>query len=276
MLLGTHSHLFRGSPAAAAAAMRRLGLNCVQLTPSFPGLRFHELAHFSSERCRAVAEPFQSAGLRIACLSGAADLMDPNLDRRHRGILRLHALVRHCRDFGTDCIVTETGSLHPKGAWTAPPLARSREAWAELLLILGETLRVAAEHNVRLLLKPGPGQVLASIEDALRLRYELPHHCLGFVMDPANFLLESRPETLAEDLDRLVRCMGRWTPVIHAKDLRFTATGTATPRVGRGVLSYGRLLCGLREVQPETPIILEHLRPEEVTEARACMERFTT
>ncbi len=273
MLLGTHSHLFRGPLAAVVAELRRHGLGCVQLTPSFPGLHFHELAEITRERCRQAAEPFLAAGLHIACLSGATYLMDPDLDRRHRGILRLHALIRHCREFGTERIVTETGSLHPKGAWTGAAPARSREAWAELRLIVGAALEITAEHDVTLLLKPGPGQVFASLDDALRLREELPHAGLGFVMDPANFLLDSRPDTLDADLDRLVEALGPWTPVVHAKDLRFEASTTATPRVGRGILDYGRLLRGLRRYREETPIILEHLRPEEVAEAKAWMER---
>src|SRR5437762_11324336 len=113
MLLGVHSHLFRGSPTAVADACRRHGLAGVQLTPGFPGLTFHEPGQITPARCRQVVEPFLAAGLRIACLSGYTNLMDPDLERRHRGIIRLHALLRHGRDFGTERVVTETGTLSP-------------------------------------------------------------------------------------------------------------------------------------------------------------------
>src|SRR5262245_2453264 len=111
--LGAPSHLFRGSPPAVAEAFRRHGLTCVQLTPNFPRLSFHEPGAIPTDRCRHAAEHFLTAGITVACLSGYIHLMDADLDRRHRGIVRLHALIRHCRDFGTDRVLTETGSLAP-------------------------------------------------------------------------------------------------------------------------------------------------------------------
>jgi sugar phosphate isomerase/epimerase len=273
MLLGTLSHLFRGSPAAVAVVIQQHGLRCVQLTPSFPRLRFQQPIDITADRCRQAAQPFLDAGLHIACLTGSTNLVEPDLDRRHRGLVRLHALLRHCRDFGTAFLVTETGNPLAKGASFLPP-NRAREVWAELLLIVAEAVRIAADSGVTLLLKPGPGQVLATATDALRLRQELPQAALGFVLDPAVFLLESRPETVSNELARLVEALGPWTPIVHAKDLRFHADGVTLPHVGRGVLDYGVLLRTLRRYQAEPAIILEHLRPEEVAAAKARMLAF--
>src|SRR5581483_9753571 len=148
--LGVPSHLFRGPPEAVAEAVRHNGLGCVQLTPNFPDLPFHHPGQFSRDRCRQAADPFLARGIRIACLTGSSDLLDPDLDRRHRGVLRLHALLRHGREFGTDHVVAETGG------------AGGEAARAELRLIVAEALRVAADAGVRLLLKPAATQALAS------------------------------------------------------------------------------------------------------------------
>ena len=59
--------------------------------------------------------------------------------------MRLHALIRHCRDFGTDRIVTETGNLSPASPGVPAAPDHSAEAWAELRLIVTEALRVAAD-----------------------------------------------------------------------------------------------------------------------------------
>ena len=108
----------------------------------------------------------------------------------------------------------------------------------------------------------------------MRLREELNHPNLGFVLDPATFLLESRFDELSSDLRRLCEQLGPWAPVVHAKDLRPGAHGAATPRAGRGVLDYGLLFPLLRRFQPRAAVILEHLRPEEVAESKAYVERF--
>lgn len=272
--LGAQSHLFRGSPAAVAAAFRRHGLTCVQLTPSFPGLSFHEPGSITSPRCRLAAEPFHAAGVRVVGLSASANLLGADLDRRHRGIVRLHALIRHCRDFGADHLVTETGSPSPTSAWAQESPDRTREVWTELRLIVAEALRVAADHGVTLLLKPESTHVLATVDDAIRLREELAHPNLGFVMDPATFLLGRQPAAWGAALEEMFERLGRWTPLLHAKDLRHDGNGPVTPRAGRGMLDYGLILRLLRRHQPAAPVILEHLRPEEVAQAKLYMEQF--
>jgi sugar phosphate isomerase/epimerase len=267
--LGVHSHLFRGSPAAVAEACRRHGLDCVQLTPNFPGLVFHEPGQITPQRCRLASAPLLAAGIAIAALSGSTNLMDPDLDRRHRGILRLHALIRHCREFGAARVVIETGSLNPKSPWQPPRPGRSRAAWAELCLILFEALTIAAEFGITLLLKAEPSQVLAAVEDAVLLRAELDHPNLGFVLDPVNFLFHAPPDEYRTRLESMIEQLGCWTPLVHAKDIRIEDGTISTPRAGRGVLDYGRLLRQLDRYQPEAPLILEHLRPDEADEARA-------
>jgi sugar phosphate isomerase/epimerase len=272
--LGVSSHLFRGTPAAVAQALHRHGLTCVQLAPGFAGLHFHEPGQITPERCRLAAAPFHDLGIAVACLAGSANLLDPDLDRRHRGIVRLHALIRHCRDFGTGLVVTETGSLSPHSPWAPHPPNHSRGAWMELRLILAELLRLAADRGVTLLLKPESAHALASVEDAVRLRAELPHPRLGFVMDPANFLMECAPVELSERLQALFERLGPWTPLVHLKDLRFHAAGVALPRAGQGVLDYRLFAQLLRRHLPAAPVILEHLRPEEVADTRRLVERF--
>src|SRR5262249_14581828 len=155
----------------------------------------------TGDRCRLIAQPFHDAGLHITCLTGPAPLLDPDLHRRHPGIVRLHALIRHCRDFGTDRIVTETGSLRHRHPSAPYPRNRCARAWAELHLVVAEALRVAAAHGVTLLLKPESSHILATAEDAVRLRNDMDHPNLAFVMDPVNFLVECSPGELNARLE---------------------------------------------------------------------------
>jgi sugar phosphate isomerase/epimerase len=272
--IGVASHLFRGSPAAVAGACRAHGLSCAQLAPNFPGLPFHEPAHFTPERCRAVAQPFLDAGLAVACVAGHVNLMDPDSGRRQRGIQRLHALLRHARDFGTPYVVSEAGSLSPDSPWEPYAPNRSPAAWTELRLIVALAVEVAADHGATLLLRADPAHVLASAEDVLRLADAVNDPHLGFVMDPAAFLRDHRPEELAAGLVGLFERIGRLAPLACAKDVRFDADGVTLPRAGLGVLDYGLFLRLLDRYQPAAPIILEHLSPDEVGAARAYVEGF--
>jgi sugar phosphate isomerase/epimerase len=271
--VGVATHLFRGSPEVVAATCRRHGLTCVQLTPNFPGLGFHEPGLITPERGRRAAEPFRAAGLAVAALSAPTNLLDPDLARRHRGLLRLHALLRQACDFGTEAVVTESGNLNPESPWEPCPVNRTAAARRELVLILREALRAAEDGGSRLLLKPSRAHVVASLDDALRLYDEVGHAALGFVLDPAELLhdvpREERPERMVDIVDRL----SPLAPLVHLKDLQEEADGTVSlPRIGLGELDVGRLLRQLDRYQPEAPLVLEHLRPDDVEAARSYVE----
>ncbi len=268
--IGVHSHLFRGRVDRVAAAARAHALDCVQLTPNFPDLRFVDPGQVTPERCRAAAEPFWDAGVAIVAVSGGTDLLDDDLARRHQRILRLHALIRNCRHFGVNRLVAQLGG----GSTPLPEVTvsnRTPEAWSETRLVLGEALRLAAEHGTTLLIKPSLGDRIQSIEDAVRLRSELEDDALAFVMDPAVYLaasVEGRPLGHRELCTRLAS----WAPLVHAKDLRVENGHASTPRVGCGELNYGVFFEHYPVHHPAAPVILEHVRPEELGDTRKRLE----
>ncbi len=139
--LGVHSHLFRGPSTHVAHTLREQALTCVQLSPGFLDLRFHEPGQLNAERCRLAAVPFRDAGIRVAALSAGSSWIDPDLSRRHPGIVRCQALIRHARDFGSDRIVLEAASA-PDGHADGPTDARFRTR-AELMFILHGLLVLA-------------------------------------------------------------------------------------------------------------------------------------
>jgi sugar phosphate isomerase/epimerase len=254
--LGIHTHLYRGEPATIAEVACRHGLACVQLTPNFPGLPFYEPGQFTPPRCRAASQPFLERGLAIAAVSSHCTLLNPDLDRRHRGIVRLHRLIQACRDFGTRCAVTEIGEPE-----TGRP---TTESWSELCYILEPCLQLAEEAGVMLLLKPGPGQLGARGSDLLRLRQHLPYPTLGWVLDPADLLQSPPPDNDNSELEWVVNQLGPFAPLVHAKDLRHDGSGFATSPAGRGTLDFSAFFRLLRPVQPAAPVILEHVRKDEV------------
>jgi hypothetical protein len=60
--------------------------------------------------------------------------------------------------------------------------------------------------------------------------------------------------------------------VVHCKDLSFESGGLIRPPVGRGQLDYARFGRLLRRQQPDAPLILAHLRPEDIPAAKRCLE----
>jgi sugar phosphate isomerase/epimerase len=258
--VGTHSHLFRGPPAAVAAAFRANGLTCTQLTPAFPGQHFRDPADITPDRCRRLVEPFLDAGIAVAALSAGPALLEPDLERRHRTLMRLHALVEHCREFGTNLLVAEPGGL-----------AHDRQAWTELLLVLAEVLRRATDHGVKLLLRFGAGQVVGTRADARRLTEELPVAGLGFVLDPAEWLRDVPAECWPAALEEGLQEWGA-APLLHVKDIRLDHGRVCFPPVGQGQLPYGPLLKQFLTTNPGAAILVEHVQPHQVSETRLFLD----
>jgi sugar phosphate isomerase/epimerase len=269
--VGAHSHLFRGPPCVVAASVHEHGLNCVQLTPSFPHLHFDEPGEVTTDRCRRAAEPFLESGIEIVGLSGGQNLLDPEIDRRHPAIVRLHALIRHSRDFGTRSVIVNLGNWESSDpSDSIAPETPSR--WLEVRCIITEALRVAEDHGVELLLKPDRCQGASWQASLGRILGEVASSNIRFVMDPANYLANSVPEHLARDVRWLCEELGPLAPLVHAKDLCFGPGGITTPRVGRGSFDYAAFFRLYRRYQPDAPVILEHLPPGEINETRAYME----
>jgi sugar phosphate isomerase/epimerase len=269
--VGAHSHLFRGPPGVVAASVRDHGLTCVQLTPSFPQLHFDEPGELTADRCRRAVDPFLELGIEIVGLSGGENLLDPEVDRRHPAIVRLHALIRHSRDFSTKRVILSLGTWESSDP--SDSIARETPSrWLEVHCIITEALRVAGDHGVELLLKPDRCQESSWQASIGRILDEVAFSNVRFVMDPANYLANSVPEHLARDARALCQKLGPLAPLVHAKDMCFGPSGVTTPRAGRGALDYAAFFRLYRRHQPGAPVILEHLRPDEIEETRAYVE----
>jgi sugar phosphate isomerase/epimerase len=254
-----------------AASVRDHGLTCVQLTPSFPHLRFDEPGQVTADRCRRAAEPFMESGLQIAALSGGENVLAPEVDRRHPAIVRLHALIRHSHDFSTCRVVLNLGNWESSDHFDSMPL-ETPARWPEVRCIIAEALRVADDHGVQLLLKPDRCQRSSWHASIRRILGEVTSPNVRFVMDPADYLANSLLEDVACDVQRLCKELGPMAPLVHAKDLSFGSSGITTPRAGRGSFDYADFFHIYRSYQPEAPVILEHLRPGEIEETLSYIE----
>jgi L-ribulose-5-phosphate 3-epimerase len=270
-LVGVHSHLFRGPPSAVAASLRDYRLACVQLTPNFPHLRFEEPGHVTTDRCRQAAEPFLEAGIVVVGLAGGHNLLDPEVDRRHPAIVRLHALIRHTRDFGTERVILSVDHCEEPDP-PCPIASPMPSRWMEIRCIITEAVRVAEDYGVELLLKLESHRNGRWEATMGRMLGEIAPAKLRFVIDPANYLVGSAADTLREDAETLCEALGPRAPLVHAKDLCFGSAGVTTPRAGQGCFDYATFLKLYRRYQPDVPIILEHVRPSEIEETRAYME----
>jgi sugar phosphate isomerase/epimerase len=271
--VGAFSNLFRGKPADVASLFVRYGLESVQIQPRWNLGITEEGAALDVHECREITQPFADAGIMIAGLTASTNFVDPQITRRRRLVRRFDAMIEHCQDFGTSYIITETGTLDPEHPWSD---FRDNRAPATLALFrrnLTPSVRLAEKNGVTILLKGYLYHVVHNMEIA-RSIHEHFGPTVRFVMDPASYFTRNMVSASTSFLRRLFEVMGEFCPIAHGKDVRYVGGTLTTPRTGTGGLDYREYLELLDEYNPDGPLILEQIGPEQLRETLDFLDRF--
>lgn len=272
--LGFMSYIYMGwSAEAMAEEAGKLGLSSVQLDPRQKGLQLMDDEPLSPLRAEQLRRLFEDRGIAVAGLSGYTNLMNPNLEKRESKLQQLEKLIDLCPAYGTRYIATETGSLHPTNSWLDDEGNRSAATWEQLLRIVDRLRGRAVKSGAVLLLEGFALNVLATAEQAARLLEKLGSEGLGFVMDPFNYLTKADFSRQAEAMRDIFDAIGGCSPMAHAKDALYDERGFTTPRVGAGQADWRIYAQLLAERLPHVPLILEHAKPEEVSECLALIRQ---
>src|SRR5690606_16640113 len=137
---------------------------------------------------------------------------------------------------------------------------------AEMREFVIRCVELAEEHDVVVLIEGYVENVLSTLEEAERLRREVSSKALGFVLDPNNFVHEADLEDMEGYLSRFFDIVAPYAPVAHAKDVIYVDGKIRTPKAGSGRMNYPMFCELLSKVQPDAPLIMEHLQAQDAPE----------
>src|SRR5439155_11898990 len=160
----------------------------------------------------------QSRGLTLAAISGTFNLIDPDREKRRRGLNRLKTLAAACKRLGTSVITLCTGTRDPEDMWKRHPENDSPEAWRDLLISMTEVLAIAEEYEVIFGVEPELGNVVNSARKARRLLDEMKSARLKIIMDPANLLHAVELPRMTRIFEEAFTLLGHEIVIAHAKD----------------------------------------------------------
>lgn len=272
-LLGAMSNLWRGTPAEVAALFSRYGLDSVQLLPSLGGSQQTDVKELTPKACRSLVEPFLELKIHIAALTAHVNLVDPEIRRREKSIRRFCSLIERCPNFETRYLVTETGTVNPSNPWEDAEQNHAPATFSAFMDALRPCAKLAEETGVVILLEGDRRHVVATMQDAKRVREEFGES-VGFVLDPVNYLAQTSASGAKKWLRDIFETIGPWSPIAHAKDVRLTGGEHTAVRAGSGGLDYKDFLEQLHHIHPGCPLIMEQVRPEEIRETIDFIDRF--
>lgn len=173
--------------------------------------------------------------------------------------------LRLADDLGARCTVNIAGSRGEK--WDGPDAGDlTEETFTAIVEMSRKVIEEAAPKTARLSLEPMPWMYPDSAESYARLLTQVDHPRFGVHYDPVN-LINSPPKYFASasEVDRFVDLLGPQIVSVHVKDIVLgdqltTHLDECIP--GTGAFDIAHLLGRLDRLEPDLPVMLEHLKSE--------------
>jgi sugar phosphate isomerase/epimerase len=272
--VGAFSDAVRGAtPEEVARRSAMAGMEAVQIRTQWPGL---DLLGTGKDRAR-VRRAYTETGIEIAALAAYTNLLTPDVEGRRAAHAQLELVIRLAPEFGTDLVVTETGTFDPDDAWADHPHNHTVDAWMQLVEVTQRLTMLCEREGVRLAYEPYVATVLHSARAARRLADEVASSALWFVFDGAGLTtaqtLRDNSAITAEACELLA---GRFA-LAHADDVRYENGRARWLPLGWGELDTNAVFAGLARAGFDGALIVEHVREDLLPEAvDFCKRRIST
>lgn len=218
------------------------------------------------EVVRSFERAAQAANIVIAEVGAWSNPLSPNDDQRREAITFCQNQLALADAIGARCCVNIAGSRGE--VWDGP---HSDNLTPDTFEMIVETTRaiIDAVRPTRTFftLEAMPWMYPDSPESYLRLIRAIGRERFAVHLDPVN--LVSSPQHYFRNGDLIRECFRTLGPYIkncHAKDIKLANTLTVhldEVRPGLGVLDYVTFLRQLSRLDPDTPLMLEHLKEAE-------------
>ena len=278
----------------AAQCIQSLGFNTVQLDLHFkdidPGF-----GQITKAKAKTVRDTFRNQNPPICCVSGYTNIIHPDLAHRKANQDRLKEIIRTAHNFGTPCVISETGSYNTESEWMSDPKNKSQEGFDACAAAIKELSQVAYDHGAVFCLETYVNNVVGSVEETVKMFAAVDHPGLGLLMDPTNYFEDHNIDKMDLVLNQMFDTLADKVKIAHAKDVArakdtsekhadigdddalashtFRGVGAiALDAPGMGVLNYDLYLQRLAQKHPNIPIIVEHLDEADVPRSKTFLE----
>lgn len=247
-----------------------LGFSCVQLASKVVyasyGIDRSGLTHELASRIREAAD---DTGVKIAVFGCYRNLAVPDADRLDNELAEYEACCRFAAWLGTSVVGTETGRPNLENAVADDRF--SDEALFRFCDGLRQACAYAEVCGLTLAIEPGWNETACTPERCRHVLDVVTSPALGVIYDPVSLLHPSIADKAQEEVDRMLGLCGNRIVAVHAKDYEIVdnedslgwCDGTGRRLVYHGAgetgaFDFAPLMRWLRQMRPETPVIIEN------------------
>jgi len=257
MRLGIAGNVKHSSPEEWASKLS--GLGCRAAIIPLGGDADPRLADAYAEACR-------KRDIVIAEVGAWVNALHPDPEERRRNVERCQTQLRFAERLGARCCVNIAGARGPQwdGAYKEN---YSEETYSLIVESVREIIDAVNPSRTFYTLEPMPWMLPDGPESYLRLIQDVKRPGFAVHLDVVNMI--STPERFlfnAEFMEKCFRLLGPYIKSCHLKDVRlepFLTFNLKEVSCGQGSLDIARYISLIDELDPETPLIIEHLNTEE-------------
>ena len=247
---------YAGDPEAWAAEARRRGYSAVY----FPS------GDADDSAVSGIVKAAEAAGLVIAEVGAWSNPLSPDEAVRGAALEKCRAQLALADRAGARCCVNIAGSRGAK--WDGPHAEDLTDATFDLIVeSVRSILDAVKPKRTFYTLEPMPWMYPDSAESYLRLLRAVGRKQFGVHLDPVNLVCS--PQRYFGNAALIRDCFAKLGPHLrscHAKDILLGEDLTvhlSEVRPGLGALDYAVFLKELDRLEPDSPLMLEHLKTDE-------------
>jgi len=215
----------------------------------------------------AYARAAEKAGLVIAEVGAWSNPISPDERTRREAIEYCKNQLALADRIGARCCVNIAGSRNAE-KWDGPhPDNFSDETFALIVETVREIVDAVKPTRTTFALETMPWVFPDSADTYLALIRAIDRQAVSVHFDPVNMISSPRVYFRNGEMIRdFVKKLGPWIVNCHAKDIRMDTRLTVRLEEvlpGAGALDYRVFLTEIAKLDPDMPMIVEHLRTEE-------------
>ena len=244
-------------PAGWIAALRRHGYRAAYCPPGLSA---------GDSQVRAFVRAAAQADIVIAEIGAGSNPLSPDPAERSAALAHCQAQLALADEFGARCCVNIAGSRGTH--WDGPhPLNLTDETFDLIVETVQCIIDAVRPTRTCYALETMPWSFPDSPESYVRLIQAIDRPQFGVHLDPVN--LVSSPQRFFANASLIRACfkqLGASIKSCHAKDIALSRRLTVhldEVRPGLGGLDYRTFLTELARLDPDTPLMLEHLSAED-------------
>ena len=257
MRLGISSPLKHSSPEEWADQQIKLGCRTVV---------FPVQSNEPEERIIAYKEAADRAGLSVAEVGIWRNALSADPGERRANMDYCVEQLRMADYLGARCAVNVAGALGP--VWDGGYKANySEEAWKQIVAMVREIIDRAEIRNTFFTLEPMPWMIPTGPREYIRLLDAVERDRFAVHMDIINMISSAERYFRADEfIDECAEVLGNRIRSCHIKDVHLDSRYTLRLEEcgpGEGEFPLKHYVAKMHEIDPEMPIILEHLATDE-------------